>query len=135
MSTETGNSQYLLIFRGTNWDKDLSPEQIQQVMGKWSAWFEGLKQQGKLLAGQPLRNEGKVLTGKGGRNVADGPFAESKEAVGGYFLLQVDSLDEAVDIGRQCPALEHGIIVEVRPVAVMCATMQRANELAAGAGV
>jgi hypothetical protein len=52
--------------------------------------------------------------------VADGPFAESKEAVGGYFLLKVDSLDEAVAIAQQCPGLPHGAKVEVRPVLAEC---------------
>jgi hypothetical protein len=52
--------------------------------------------------------------------VADGPFAESKEAIGGYFLLKVDSMDEAVSIAQQCPGLPHGAKVEVRPVLAEC---------------
>jgi hypothetical protein len=60
--------------------------------------------------------------------VADGPFAESKEAIGGYFLLQVDDQNEAVKIAQQCPTLEYGATVEVRPVAEQCATMHRVKE-------
>nr|MDQ3623431.1 YciI family protein [Verrucomicrobiota bacterium] len=52
--------------------------------------------------------------------VVDGPFAESKEAIGGYFLLTVADEDEAVAVARQCPLLEHGGVVEVRPVAPEC---------------
>ena len=52
--------------------------------------------------------------------VADGPFAESKEAIGGYFLLKVDSLDEAVAIAQECPGLPYGAKVEVRPVMAQC---------------
>jgi len=52
--------------------------------------------------------------------VADGPFAESKEAIGGYFLLKVDSLDEAVAIAQECPGLPYGAKVEVRPVMARC---------------
>jgi hypothetical protein len=55
-----------------------------------------------------------------GRVVADGPFAESKEAVAGYFLLRVASLDEAVAIAKECPVLAYGAAVEVRPVAQEC---------------
>ena len=65
--------------------------------------------------------------------MADGPFAESKEAIGGYFLLQADDLDEAVAVAKQCPALEYGSTVEVRPVAEECPTFQRVKEQLAGA--
>ena len=60
--------------------------------------------------------------------MADGPFAESKEAVGGYFLLQVEDLDEAVEIAKGCPLLEYGTTVEVRPVAAECPTFRRINQ-------
>src|SRR5882724_11008994 len=94
MNNQTQN-EYLLLFRGSSWDKGLSPEQLQKTMDQFMAWFERLKQQGKVKAGQPLERTGKIVSGKNGRIVADGPFAESKEAIGGYFLLQVDDLDEA----------------------------------------
>ena len=135
MSTPTEKSDYLLLFRGTNWDKELSPEQLQQVVSDWAAWFERLSQQGKCKGGHPLRNEGKIVSGQKGRTVADGPFAESKEAIGGYFYLHVADLDEAVAIARQCPGLEYGAQVEVRPVAEMCMARQRANEQLAPATV
>jgi len=119
MSTQSQN-EYMLIFRGTDWHNGLSPEQMQKVSEQWMAWFKGLIDQGKAVAGNPLAPEGKIVSGKGGRVVADGPFAESKEAIGGYFLLKVDSLDEAVAIARQCPGLPHGAKVEVRPVLSEC---------------
>ena len=116
----------MLLFRGTNWDKDLSPEQIQKVVTDWYAWFERLKQEGRCLGGHPLQNQGKTVSGKGGRQVADGPFAESKEAIGGYFYLQVADEAEAVAIAQQCPGLPYGCVVEVRPVAEMCSVRARA---------
>jgi hypothetical protein len=128
MKHETTNCGYMLLFRGTNWDKGLSPEELQRVTGQFMAWFERLTAQGKATSGHPLMAEGKIVAGKNGRTVADGPFAESKEAIGGYFLLQVDDLQEAVAIARECPALEYGLKVEVRPVAEECPQMQRANE-------
>lgn len=60
--------------------------------------------------------------------MADGPFAESKEAIGGYFLLEVDGFDEAMAIAKKCPALDYGVNVEVRPVAARCPTFQRVAE-------
>jgi hypothetical protein len=116
----TQKSEYMLLFRGTDWHKGLSPEQIQNVMDQWKAWFDRLTSDGTVKAGQPLEREGKIVSGKKGRVVADGPFAESKEAIGGYFLLNVPNIDEAVAIAKQCPGLDYGLIVEVRPVADMC---------------
>lgn len=116
----SAKNEYLLLFRGADWSKSLSPEEMQQVAGQWMAWFKGLMDEGKCLAGTPLDKKGKVVSGKNGRVVADGPFAESKEAVGGYFLLQVDTMDEAVAIAQQCPGLAYGVKVEVRQVLEQC---------------
>jgi len=124
MSTEA-KKEFIIFFRGSQWDKDLSPEEIQKVMGQFMGWFERLREEGRLKAGQPLERQGKIVSGKKGRTVADGPFAESKEAVGGYFLLTVADLDEAVEIAQQCPILEYGSTVEVRPVAEQCPTCEQ----------
>ena len=94
----------------------MSPEEIQNVMSRWIAWFDRLTEQGKARAGQPLTDKGKVISGKKGQTVFDGPFAESKETIAGYILLQVDNLDEAVEIAKECPGLDYGISVEVRLV-------------------
>ncbi|HWW02104.1 MAG TPA: YciI family protein [Candidatus Acidoferrum sp.] len=120
MNTQTKPSEYMLLFRGNDWHKGLSPEEMQKVADNWMAWFKGLTEQGKAVAGNPLEREGRIVSGKNGRVVADGPFAESKEAIGGYFLLRVDSLNEAVAIAKGCPGLQYGSVVEVRPVAAEC---------------
>ena len=101
---------YMLLFRGNDWHKSLSPEETQKVTDQWMAWFRRLTEQGKAVAGNPLEREGKIVSGKN-RVVSDGPFAESKEAIGGYFL---------VAIAQECPGLPYGIRVEVRPVAGEC---------------
>jgi len=136
MKNETSNetpNQYLLLFRGIDWHKGLSPEQIQNVMNQWRSWFERLSQEGKVKGGHPLEAEGKVVSGKKGRVVADGPFAEAKEAIGGYFMLQVDTMDEALAIAKQCPGLDYGAIVEVRQVAEVCPLNKCEQEESAGA--
>lgn len=130
MSTSTNNSDYMLLFRGNIWDKGLSPEQLQKVVSDWYAWFERLKEEGKCIGGHPLENEGKIVSGPKGRSVADGPFAESKEAVGGYFYLQGVEIEEALEIAKQCPGLDYGAVVEVRPVADMCSVKRRAEAYA-----
>ena len=128
----TPKSDYLLLFRGTDWGKELSPEQLQKVASDFGAWFERLTNEGKAKSGHPLVSEGKIVSGKKGRTVADGPFAESKEAVGGFFYLQVSGMDEAVAIAQQCPGLEYGAVIEVRPVAEQCPLAHRAEELSSG---
>ena len=128
MSTQNTTSEYMLLFRGACWDKDLSPEETQRLMNQVMAWFEGLKQRGIVKAGQPLAPEGRTISGKKGRAVLDGPFAESKEAVGGYLLLEAQSLEEVVAIAKSNPTLAHGITIEVRPVLDECPIFQRARE-------
>lgn len=128
MNTPKTTDEYMLFFRGPDWDKGLSQEKLQEVMDKVTAWFGRLQDQGKVRAGQPLGSERKIISAKNGRIVADGPFAESKEAVGGYLLLQADDFEEAVAIAKSCPTLEHGISIEVRSVLEECPIFHRAKE-------
>ncbi len=114
------NTDYLLLFRGNEWQKRLSPEELEKTLGHFMGWFEGLKEEGKMKGANPLYAEGKLVSGTHGRIVVDGPFAESKEAIGGYFLISVADESEAVAIAQQCPLLEYGSVVEVRPVAPEC---------------
>ena len=120
----------MLLFRGNDSHKGLSPEEMQDVANQWMAWFNRLTQQGKVLAGNPLEPEGKTVSGKSGSVVADGPFAESKEAIGGYLVLDVETIDEAVAIAQSIPGLAYGGSIEVRPVAEECPLDARARELA-----
>ena len=114
------NSGYLLLFRGNEWQKRLSPEELEKTLGSFMGWFEALNAEGKIKGSNPLYSEGKLVSGAHGRIVVDGPFAESKEAIGGYFLVNVADEAEAVAIAQKCPLLEHGGVVEVRPVAPEC---------------
>jgi len=127
-------SGYMLLFVGMDWHKGLSPEQTQKVSEDWMAWFKKLTVEGKAVAGHPLGFEGKSVSGKN-RTVTDGPFAESKEAVGGYFMLDVATMEEAVAIAQQCPGLPFGAKVEVRPVLSECplAPENKIEEVLAGA--
>jgi hypothetical protein len=119
-ASDYGKDEYLLLFRGTGWAAGLTPEQTQREAGKFMDWFQTLKSEGKCKGGQPLQRIGRVVSGKGGASVVDGPFAEAKEAIGGYFLIVASSMEEAVKIAKGCPSLERGMLVEVRPVAETC---------------
>lgn len=92
-------------------------------MTDWMAWFDGLVADGRCRGGQSLTTEGRVIGGEA-RTVTDGPFAESKESVAGYFILTVASFEEAVAIGKMCPGLPYGATVEVRELQARCRAAQ-----------
>lgn len=129
MNKTANTSDYLLLFRGNTWEKHLSPEELKKVVSDWYAWFQRLAAEGKCLGGLPLLDKGKLISGKQGRTVADGPFAESKETIAGYFHLRVTSEAEAIQIARQCPGLEYDdCTVELRPVGEQNVTRVRGLE-------
>ena len=112
-------SPFMLIFRNTGYET-LSADRREAVLEQWNAWYDGLAATGKADHGHPLEAEGRVIKGARGERVVDGPFAETKEAIGGYFFLQVADIEEATAIAQRCPGLPYGVEVEVRPVAMCC---------------
>lgn len=114
--------EHLLLIRGTHWNSGFSPSELQRIMTDFYGWVEGLQAKGILRGAQPLMEEGRLVTGAQSL-VTDGVFAESKEAIAGYFLLAVPSTDEAVKLAQACPILAHGAQIEVRPIADMCRPM------------
>lgn len=120
--TPQNSSPYMLFFRNSGPEnyQHLSPEQRQQLVLRWNAWYDGLAAQGKALEGQPLEPETRIISGKGGERVTDGPFAEAKEAIGGYVRLLASSFEEATEIARQHPGLAYGLIIEVRQMTESC---------------
>ncbi len=111
-------SKYLFLFRGGLDMSAAAPEAIQANMMKWKAWMDELAKKGKMLSGEPLDRPGKVLKGKS-KQVTDGPFAEGKELVGGYLMVEAGGMDEAVELSKGCPIFENDGSVEVRPVREM----------------
>ena len=122
-------NEHLLFVRGTHWNSGLSPAELQRIMTDFYAWVEGLNTRGILRGAQPLMEEGKLVSGPKGNAVTDGAFAESKEAIAGYFLLAVDTMDAALEIARACPILAHGAQIEVRPIADLCRPMAEVKAL------
>jgi hypothetical protein len=111
--------QYMLLIYspGEGWES-LTPEQQQEIGAKYFAFTEELQAAGKMVAGDALQSistatsvrvrDGETLT-------TDGPFAETKEVLGGYYLIDVDTLDEALEWAAKIPGSAYGTI-EVRPV-------------------
>jgi|SRR5580765_8200802 hypothetical protein len=111
--------QYLLMLYSdeAGWGK-LSKEQQQQGVAAYMAYSEALKKAG-VLAGsnrlQPVSSATTVRVADGKSQVLDGPYLESKEQLGGYYLIDVPDLDSALSWAARCPGASHGTI-EVRPV-------------------
>lgn len=126
MNTET--NEYMLLFRGPEWDEGVSTAELERRMEHVMAWFDRLSQSGKVRGGQPLARQGKMVATRQAGIMADGPFAESKEAVGGYLVLEADSFEEAVATAETCPTLDYGITIEVRPILAECPIFQRAGK-------
>src|SRR3979409_2439853 len=96
-------TDYLFLFRGGDAAMaKMSPEQLQQNMQKWMSWIETLSKAGTFKGGEPLGNAGKVIRSKK-QVVTDGPYAESKDLVGGYLIVKAATLAKASEIAKGCP--------------------------------
>ena len=112
-------TKYMFLFRGGDAEREqLSPEAMQAHLQEWGKWMKGLAENGKLVDGLPLSRDGKQVK-KGGKVVTDGPYAEGKEMVGGYLIVNAKSLDDAVEISKGCPVFQHDGEVEVREIMEM----------------
>jgi hypothetical protein len=129
MNTQNQNG-YMLLYRSDEWYSKLSREELRKLMDQNKAWIERLTAHGKAKPGRALERAGAIVSGRNGRFVTDGPFAESKEAIGGYVVLYVETIDEAIAIAQTIPGLAYGGSIEVRPIAEECPLEARARELA-----
>ena len=110
-------AQFMLLIRGgDDATRDYTPEQYQQVIQRYIEWSQQLRREGRNHGGDELKSGGKVVRMRGGQAVVDGPYAETKESIGGYFIIEAADLDEAAEIAKGCPALLHDGAVEVREI-------------------
>jgi hypothetical protein len=110
---------YMLLLHESSTDfADASPEDIQKIIAEYVEWRDRIAQNGRLIGGEKLADEGgRHLTMNGGEiRVTDGPYAEAKEALGGYFAIKANDYDEAVEMSRTCPHLKYGGRIEVRKI-------------------
>jgi len=110
-------AKFLVVARGTGQAyANKSPQEMQQVLQKYMAWTAGLRDAGRMLHAERLKTDGRVVRGAAGKmTVTDGPFAESKEVVGGFWLLEASSYDEVLAFLKDHPHLEAGSL-EVRQI-------------------
>lgn len=93
----------------------MSPSEMQEVVQRYITWGRGLR--ASKIGGHKLTGDGRVIRRKRGKVlVTDGPFAESKEVLGGFFLVKARNYDEAVKLTDGCPHLDYGGTIEVRQI-------------------
>lgn len=109
--------KFMFVYRGGHeGTEEASPEQMQQVMQMWMDWIQGGMEAGWMLdGGDGLKPEGAVVSPD--LSVTDGPFAESKELVGGYSMVQAADLTAAIELAKDSPMTKSGGTVEVRELA------------------
>jgi hypothetical protein len=120
-------TQYMLVLRDDPASlKNLSPEQWQGLLEKYNAWTGRMAQEGRLVAGHKLTDEGgrTLKLEKGKVVVKDGPFGETKEIVGGYFILKANDYDHVVRLCQDHPQFAINGVVEIREVDFMGAPEQ-----------
>ena len=110
--------KFMLIIGGAELDKRSgNAQRTPEILEHYMTWMRGLREKGQYVASHKLYDQvGRRLTVRGGE-VMDGPFIESKDAVGGIFVIEAASLEEATDVARECPTLrlQNGY-VELRAV-------------------
>jgi hypothetical protein len=115
-------SEFVFLFRATEAEQREAmgtPERAQRSLQQWLVWIRELEAKGHLKdRGQPLEPTGKVVRGKK-KVVTDGPYAESKDLLLGFIIIEAQNLAEAVELSTGCPIVEGGGSVEIRPVGTL----------------
>jgi hypothetical protein len=106
-------SEYLLLSRG-QWDVASDKAEIESAIGKFYDWYEANLEKGRFKPGSRLTTDAAVVTREGIHT--DGPFAEGKEVIGGYWIIVAESLAAASALASESPVLAHGIRYEIRPL-------------------
>jgi hypothetical protein len=126
MSTK---NEYMLLFVSSEWYNQLPESEIKNTAAQAKAWLEGLINRGVAQHGHALVRAGARVTGKSGRIITDGPYPESKEAIGGFMTLQAESLEAAAAIAQTNPMIKYGATIEIRQINDVCPLEARVREL------
>lgn len=120
----------LLLHQGPGNMADLPREKMMEVVKRYYTWSSSMREKGKLVGGEKLAAGGvRHIKVKDGKPVAsDGPYAEAKDVVGGYFTIEAKDVAEAEAIAKECPHLWNGTNwIELRPVDAMTVEQAKAS--------
>ncbi len=109
--------QFILFIRDGAQPAPQTPEEMQQSVQRYRAWAGALAQQGKLVSAFKLRDDGgRLMSSRDGQIAVDGPFTETKETIGGYFVIEAADYAEATELARGCPIFYGSGVLEVRQI-------------------
>ncbi len=113
-------SKFLYLFRSKDGvPEPESPEEMERKLKAWMSWMEDIERAGHLVArGERLEWKGRLVSGTS-RTVTDGPYAEAKDTIGGYLIVQARDLEQAVELTKGCPLFDRDGLIEVRPILSM----------------
>jgi len=112
-------SEFLYLYRGGANRADRTPAENEASLKEWVTWLTDLGQKGHIKdPGQPLEDTGKVVSGKA-KTITDGPYAEAKDLIGGYTIVEATDIEQAAQLAGGCPIFQIGGAVEIRPVIKM----------------
>ena len=111
-------ARYVFLFHDAVTTRAQTEEDYRAILKDFGAWGRALEAEGRLLGGHKLTEEpGRNMVRKGEAiQVMDGPFAETKELIGGLVVVEADDYDAAVELARSCPQLKYGGRIEIREV-------------------
>jgi hypothetical protein len=110
-------SEFVYLYRGGR--RPESPAEGEKELQKWTAWLDDLVGKGHIKdRGQPLDPAGKLVRDRAG-SITDGPYAETKDIIGGYTIVEAGDISHAAELAKGCPIFDNGGLVEVRPVMKM----------------
>lgn len=110
----------LLVHQAPNYNMDLPREKMVEMTRRYVTWADGLRQKGRMVGGEKLAVGGvrHIKNKDGGVVASDGPYAEAKDVIGGYFVIEAKDVAEAEAIARECPHLTLAAAnwIEIRPI-------------------
>lgn len=110
-------AQYMLFLRGGEASGvAMTPAQAEANRAPYMAWAGKLRREGKLISAKEVDGQHLVVHRPNGHVVTDGPFPETRETIGGYFLIQVNDAQEAIEIAQACPILDRGGQVDLHRI-------------------
>lgn len=107
-------TQFMLLLRGGDFHR-YSPEEMQEITEQYLDWANQLRNEDRYHGGDELKNGGRIMSVQNGR-IVDGPFTETKEMIGGYFVISARDIAEAARIAHACPHFKFDGEVEIREI-------------------
>jgi hypothetical protein len=112
-------SQFILLLRGGDDEpyQNYTDDELHAVLERYRQWARELSESNQLVDAFKLKDDSRMMSKKHGQIQVDGPFTETKESIGGYYIVKADSYDAAIEIAKNCPIYDKDGYIEIREIA------------------